>query len=121
MPLSEVVGKEGTVAPSQILSDVPKLNVGVIFGLTVTVNVVGLAHNPSVGVNVYTPEAWLSTSDGSQYPVMPLSEVLGKEGTVPPPQITSEVPKLKVGVTLGLTVTLMFTDVPHCPTAGVNV
>jgi len=34
--LVEVVGKFGTVAPEQILSEVPKLNVGVVFGITVT-------------------------------------------------------------------------------------
>jgi hypothetical protein len=31
---------------------VPKLNVGVIFGLTVTANDVVVAHCPGVGVNV---------------------------------------------------------------------
>jgi hypothetical protein len=44
MPLLDVVGKAGTVPPLQIVKDVPKLKVGVIFGLTVTVNVVGFAH-----------------------------------------------------------------------------
>ena len=56
MPLSDVPGNEGTVPFSQIVNEVPKLNVGVMFGATVTVNVVGKAHNPTVGVNVYTPE-----------------------------------------------------------------
>ena len=42
--------------PAHTVEEVPKLNVGVIFGLTVTVNVVVVAHNPAVGVNVYTPE-----------------------------------------------------------------
>ena len=48
----EVPGKAGTVPPEQILSDVPKLNAGVIFGATVTLNVVVVAHCPAVGVNV---------------------------------------------------------------------
>ena len=52
MPFEEVVGKVGTVSPAQIVSDVPKLNVGTIFGVTVTVNVAVVAHNPAVGVNV---------------------------------------------------------------------
>ena len=56
MALIDVVGNAGAVAPAQIVSVVPKLNVGVMFGLTVTVNVVGFAHTPAVGVNVYTPE-----------------------------------------------------------------
>jgi hypothetical protein len=48
----DVVGNDGTVPPAQIVKLVPKLNVGVTLGLTVTVNVVGRAHNPAVGVNV---------------------------------------------------------------------
>jgi hypothetical protein len=54
--LLDVVGKVGTVAPEQIVDVVPKLNDGVMFGFTVTVNVVGFAHKPAVGVNVYVPE-----------------------------------------------------------------
>jgi hypothetical protein len=42
--LVDVVGNAGTVPPLQILSVVPKLNVGVMFGATVTVNVVVVAH-----------------------------------------------------------------------------
>ena len=34
--LSEVVGSAGTVAPLHIVNEVPKLNVGVMLGLTVT-------------------------------------------------------------------------------------
>ena len=52
MPLLDVVGKAGAVAPEQILTLVPNVNVGVIFGLTVTVNVCVVAHCPAVGVNV---------------------------------------------------------------------
>ena len=52
MPFVETEVKEGTVAPAQIVSDVPKLNVGIIFCATVTVSVVAIAHNPGSGVNV---------------------------------------------------------------------
>ena len=52
MPLSDVAGKEGTVAPWQMLSEVPKPKVGVVFGLTVTVKVVVVAHWPEEGVKV---------------------------------------------------------------------
>ena len=52
IPFVDVLVSVGTVPLVQIVSDVPKLNVGVMFGLTVTVNVVGTAHNPTVGVNV---------------------------------------------------------------------
>ena len=54
--LSDVAGSVGTVPPAHMVSVVPKLNVGVMFGFTVTVNVVVVAQRPAVGVNVYTPE-----------------------------------------------------------------
>ena len=44
IPLSDVPGKVGTVPFSQMVSVVPKAKVGVMFGLTVTVKVVGNAH-----------------------------------------------------------------------------
>jgi len=44
IPFVDVVGKVGTVPPAQIFNEVPKLNVGVMFGVTVTVNVPGNAH-----------------------------------------------------------------------------
>ena len=50
MPLFEVVGRAVSVAPEQI--GATALNVGVILGLTVVVNVVVVAHWPAVGVNV---------------------------------------------------------------------
>jgi hypothetical protein len=52
MLLSDVVGNVGTVPPAHIVRDVPKLNVGVMLGVTVTVNVVGITQLPDVGVNV---------------------------------------------------------------------
>ena len=52
MPFADAVGNAGTGPSAQIVSDVPKLNVGVIFGLTVTVKVAVVAHSPDVGVNV---------------------------------------------------------------------
>jgi hypothetical protein len=44
---------------------------------------------------------------------MPLVEVPGKLGTLPPEQMDNEVPKLKVGVTLGVTVTVNVVVVAH--------
>ena len=52
IPLSDVVGNEGTVSLAQIVRDDPKLNAGVTFGLMVTVSVAVVAHNPAVGVKV---------------------------------------------------------------------
>lgn len=50
MPLLEAVGNAGKISPEQI--GATALNVGVMFGLTVIVNVVVVAHKPAVGVNV---------------------------------------------------------------------
>ena len=48
--LVEEVGNGPNTAPEQIAATA--LNVGVMFGLTVMVNVVVVAHCPAVGVNV---------------------------------------------------------------------
>jgi hypothetical protein len=50
IPLVDVVGNADKVAPEQI--GATELKVGVIFGLTVIVNVAVVAHCPAVGVNV---------------------------------------------------------------------
>ncbi len=44
MPSSEVAGNVRTDAPAQMVSDDPKLNVGDMFGFTVTLNIVDVAH-----------------------------------------------------------------------------
>jgi len=121
IPFVDVVGNDGTAVPEQIVSEVPKLNAGVMIGLTVTVNVAGNTHEPPVGVNVYAPEALLFTTDGLHVPVIPFVDVVGKVGTDPPAQIFNDVPKLNVGVTIKLTVTVNITGVAHCPASGVNV
>ena len=46
-----MVGNVGTAAPAQMVALVPKLNAGVIFGLTVTANDAVVAHCPAVGIN----------------------------------------------------------------------
>ena len=96
--LSDMFGNVGTESPEQILKVDPKLNVGVICGVIVTVNVVELAHCPVLGVKVYVPLLALSTIAGDQTPVIELPDVVGNEGTMPPEQILEVVPKLKVGV-----------------------
>ena len=67
------------------------------------------------------PPAVLLTTDGLHVPVIPLLDVVGNNGTVPPEQIVSVVPKLNVGVTIGLTVTVKVVVVAHNPAVGVNV
>ena len=81
-----------------------------MFGFTVTVNAVVAAHNPAVGVNVYTPEtSLLTTAEGLHVPAIPSVEVTGNAGTVPPSHILNVVPKTNVGVTFGVTVTVNVT------------
>lgn len=51
-PFVDVAGNTGTPAPAQMVSELPKAKEGVMFGFTVTVKVVVVAHCPAVGVNV---------------------------------------------------------------------
>ena len=44
MPLLDVVGRAGAAAAAQMVRDVPKSNVGVMLGLTVTTKLAGRAH-----------------------------------------------------------------------------
>jgi hypothetical protein len=50
MPFVEVVGNTGAVVPVQIVFT--EANAGVMLELTVTSNVVAVAHCPAAGVNV---------------------------------------------------------------------
>ena len=57
-----------------------------IFGLTVIVIVAVVAHNPTVGVNVYVVVAVLFNA-GDQVPVIPLVDVAGNAVNVAPEHI----------------------------------
>ena len=63
----------------------------------------------------------LLTVAGLQLPEIPFIEVPGSDGTDPPSQIESEVPKLNVGVTFGFTVTVNISVVAQIPADGVKV
>jgi hypothetical protein len=63
----------------------------------------------------------LSKTEGLQLPVIPLLDINGTEGTVPPAQMVSDVPKLKVGVMFGFTVTVKFVVVAQSPAVGVKL
>lgn len=52
MPFIELDGRAGTALPWQMVIALPKLNDGVTFGLTVTVNVMLVEHCPASGVKV---------------------------------------------------------------------
>jgi hypothetical protein len=116
IPLLEVVGSADKVAPEHI--GATAVNVGVILGLTVIVNVVVVAHCPAVGVKVYVV-VWVLSTAGAQVPVMPLLVVVGSGVNVAPEQIGATA--VNVGVTLGLTVIVNVVVVAHCPAVGVKV
>ena len=116
MPSLDVRGNGFKVPPEQI--GATAVNVGRMFGLTVMVKVVVVAHCPAVGVKVYVVVAVLLRA-GDQVPVMPSLDVPGSGFKVPPEQIGATA--VNVGVTLGLTVTVNVVVVAHCPTVGVNV
>lgn len=99
IPFVDVAGKIN-VLPEQIAGNC--VNVGVTSVFTVTVNVVVNAHGFPVGVNVYVVVALLFIA-GLHVPVTPFVDVVGKVNE-PPTQIDAI--GAKVGVTLGLTVTV---------------
>ena len=105
-PFVELVGNVN-VLPAQIAATC--VNVGVTGVFTVTVNVVVNAHGFPVGVNVYVVVALLFIA-GLHVPVTPLVDVVGKVNE-PPTQIDAI--GAKVGVTLGLTVTVNVAVVAH--------
>ena len=114
-------GNVGTASPEQIVKLVPKLNVGVVLGVTVTESVVVVAHCPASGVKVYVPLLSLSTISGDHEPVMKLLDEVGNVGIIPPEQILKVVPKLNVGVVCGVIVTINVVVLAHCPALGVKV
>ena len=122
MLFTDVNGNRGAVSPEQMVKDVPKSKVGTVLLFTVTVNVMGDAQCPGEGVNVYTPELVLLTSDGFHVPLMPFVELGFKFGMASSPaQIEMAVPKSNVGITFGLTVTVNVVVVAHNPAVGVKV
>lgn len=119
---ADTAGKTGTFSPEHIVKEVPKSNVGTVLLFIVTVNVMGDAQTPGEGVNVYTPELVLLTSDGLHVPLMPFVELGFKFGMASSPaQMEMAVPKSNVGIILGLTVTVNVVDVAHNPAVGVKV
>ena len=61
------------------------------------------------------------TVAGLHVPVIPLPDVPAKVGTVPFSQMVKAVPKLKAGVTLGVTVTVKVVGNAHWFPSGVKV
>ena len=109
IPLLEVVGNTGAVAPEQIGAIAS--NVGAVVGLTVTSKVIDVAHWPAFGVNVYVAEVVLSIVAGLHVPVILLVDVVGNVGAVAPEHIGAIA--LNVGTTFGLTVIFKVVVVAH--------
>ena len=109
IPLFDVIGNADKLAPEQI--GATAVNVGVIFGLTVIVNVAVVAHRPAVGVKVYVVVSVLFNA-GDQVPVIPLFDVIGNADRLAPEQIGATA--VNVGVTGGLTVIVTVVVVAHC-------
>src|SRR5215204_1872534 len=104
IPFNDILGKVGTAPPAQIFNDVPKLNVGVVRGITFTVIVIGIPHWPPVGVKVYAPVALLLIIAGFHAPPIPLPDVDGKVGGVVPAHIGGM--DVKVGMNIGFDKTM---------------
>jgi phosphate starvation-inducible membrane PsiE len=116
IPFKEVFGSAVKLAPEQIAAT--GLKVGIIFRLTVIVNVVVVAHKPAVGVKVYVVVVVLFNA-GDQEPVIPFKEVVGNAESGAPLQIAAT--GINVGITFGLTVIVNVVVVAHKPAVGVNV
>ena len=116
MPSLDVRGNAASAAPEQI--GATAVNVGRMFGLTVMINVVVVAHCPAVGVKVYVVVAVL-LSAGDHVPVMPSLDVSGNAFKVPPEQIGATA--VNVGRMFGLTTIVNVVVVAHCPAVGVKV
>jgi hypothetical protein len=116
IPLVDVVGKTGAVAPLQIAGTAA--NVGVTFGFIVTVKLAVFIQLPELAVKTYVPVVVLLTTAGFQVPAIPLVDVVSKTGAVAPLQIAAIA--ANVGVVVGFTVINIFVVVAHCPTVGVK-
>ena len=108
MPSLEVSGNAASVAPEQI--GATAVNVGRMFGLTVMVKVVVVAHCPPVGVNVYVVVAVL-LSAGDHVPVIPSLDVVGNAASVAPEQIGATA--VNVGRMFGLTTIVSVVVIAH--------
>ena len=114
IPLLEVAGSVND-PPLQMAAT--WVNVGTVGWFTVTVMVAVVAQTPAAGVKVYVVVAVVLIA-GDHVPLILFSEEVGKV-KLPPLQMAATC--VNVGVTFGLTVTVIVVVVAHAPAAGVNV
>ena len=120
IPLVDVNGNTGAIAPEQIGAMAAK--VGVRFGITVISRVVAaVAHCPAAGVKVYVVEPVVAVliTAGDQVPVMPLLDVAGNAGAAAFRHSGPMV--VKAGVICASMITFNVVVVAHSPAAGVKV
>jgi hypothetical protein len=110
IPLLDVVGSADSAPPLHIAAT--GVNVGVMFGLTVMVSVVVVAHCPASGVKVYVVVAVLFSA-GLHVPVIPLLDVVGSADSAPPLHIAAT--GVNVGVSTALIVTCAVAVTPGHP------
>ena len=61
------------------------------------------------------------TTEGNHVPAIPFTDIAGNAGTLSPAQMVRVDPKLNVGTTFGVTVTVNVVVVSQFVTEGVNV
>jgi hypothetical protein len=119
MPLAEMVGKTGA---TEFWHNGPiAINWGSVGAIISMSSGTGVAHCPSVGVNVYVavPAVNVLIVAGVQVPVMPLIEVAGKTGTA---LFWHKGPIALNSGSVGAVISMSSgTEVAHCPSVGVNV
>jgi hypothetical protein len=108
MLLLDIIGKGDKTVPAQI--GATTVNVGIIIGFTVIVNLYELAHCPIFGVNVYSVVATLFKA-GDQVPSMLLFDFIGKGDKTVPAQIGAM--RVNVGIIIGFTVIVNLVVVAH--------
>ena len=117
-PLLETKGKGASAAPLQIGATAVNVGITNVVVFTIIVIVAVVAHNPTVGVNVYVVVAVLFSA-GDHVPVTPLVEVVGK-GTFTDPTHIGFL-DTNTGIVLGVTVMVIVAVFAHIPVVGVNV
>jgi hypothetical protein len=112
----EVAGKENA-APEQTAGTC--VNVGVMFGFTVTVIAAVKVHKLAVAVKMYSIVLVLSIA-GDHVPAIEgeFVEVAGKENAAPEHTAGT---CINVGVMFGFTVIVKGIEIAHCPVAGTKV
>ena len=116
IPLFDIVGNAGKVDPEQIAATC--VNVGIVFGFTITVIIAVVAHWLDVGKKVYVVVNVLFIA-GDQVPIILLLEVVGNTIKLAPEQIGAT--WVNDGTEFGVTVIVIDDVAAHWPIVGVKL